>query len=207
MEAQFYGANCIRLTTKKAVIVVDDNLANLGQKSITKADNIELLTTGLIKALPARLTLYAPGEYEVSDISIQGIAARGAMDEAGKFSATIFKVIAGDVRVVILGHIFPELTDEQLEAIGTVDVVFVPVGGHGYTLDAQDALKLIRKIEPKVVIPTHYADPSLKYEVPQDSLDEAIKGLAMEPKEKVTKLSLKPTDLSEITSLIVLEKI
>ena len=56
-----------------------------------------------------------------------------------------------------------------------VDVLFVPVGGNGYTLDAIGALKIIKKIEPKIIIPTHYADKAIKYEVPQADLDEVMK--------------------------------
>jgi len=83
--------------------------------------------------------------------------------------------------------------------------MFVPVGGHGYTLDAVGALKLIKKIEPKLVIPTHYDDKALTFSVPQQSLEEAIKALGMEPKETVAKLKLKQSEMSDVTQLIVLE--
>lgn len=207
MEFQYYGANCLRLTTKKATIVVDDNLKTLGLKSVTKDSDIAISTFDTTEsASAARLTLDQPGEYEVSDISVQGVAARSHMDEADKQSATIFKLLADDIRVVVTGHIWPELKDEQLEAIGQVDVLIIPVGGSGYTLDGVDALKLIKKIEPSIVIPTHYADKAIKYEVPQQTLEEALKDLAMEPKETVAKLKLKPTDITENTELIVLER-
>lgn len=207
MEIQFYGANCVRLNTKKASIVIDDNLAELGQKSITKAGDIVLQTMAMDKTTAEpKIVINIPGEYEVSNTSIQGVAARSHMDEDGKKSATMFKVIADEVRVVVTGHVYPELSDEQLEALGTVDVLIIPVGGNGYTLDSIGALKLIKKIEPKIIIPTHYDDKDLKYEVPQQPLDEAIKGLAMEPKETVPKLKVKAGELGETTQLIVLEK-
>jgi L-ascorbate metabolism protein UlaG (beta-lactamase superfamily) len=82
----------------------------------------------------------------------------------------------------------------------------VPVGGNGYTVDPIGALKLIKEIEPKLVIPTHYADKALKYPVPQQELSVALKELAMEPKETVAKLKLKPTELTDVTQLIILEK-
>ena len=155
MEFQYYGGNCIKITTKNAVLVVDDTLKDLGLKNITKPDNVALFTT-LIPAHPeARLVLTDPGEYEVSDISIFGIAARSHMDEAGKKSATIYKLQFEDTRVCILGHIYPDLTEDQLEEIGIVDILITPVGGNGYTLDGVGALSLIKKIEPKLVIPTH----------------------------------------------------
>jgi L-ascorbate metabolism protein UlaG (beta-lactamase superfamily) len=207
MEFQFFGANAIRINTKKANIVIDDNLADLGAKSITKPGDLVLFTGAHAQpSVDVKLVIDQPGEYEVSDTSVQGIAARAHIDEADQQTATIFKLIGDDVRVAVLGHVYPELSDDQLEALGTVDVLFIPVGGNGYTLDSVGAIKLIKKIEPKIVIPTHYADKSLKLPVPQQELEDAIKGLAMEPKERVAKLKVKPGELADTTQLVILER-
>ena len=207
MELQYYGANCIKVATKKAALVIDDNLADLGLSLVTKAGDIALFTgTHTTPKTEVKLVIDHPGEYEASDISIQGVAARSHIEEKDAKDATIFKIIADDIRLVVIGHIYPELSDEQLEALGTVDVLVIPVGGNGYTLDPIGALKIIKKIEPKIVIPTHYADKKLKYPVPQQELAVALKELAMEPRETVAKLKLKPTDLTDVTQLIVLER-
>jgi len=207
MEIQFYGANCVRLTTKKASITVDDNLGTLGLSSVTKTGDIALFTGPVSKPkAEPKVIINQPGEYEVSDTSIQGIAARAHMDEAGQQTATIFKVIGEDIKVAVIGHVYPELSDDQLEALGTIDVMIVPVGGNGYTLDALGALKLIKKVEPKIIIPTHFDESGVNYEVPQQPLEEALKGLAMEPKETVPKLKLKAGDIAETTQLIILER-
>ncbi|HEX5447661.1 MAG TPA: MBL fold metallo-hydrolase, partial [Candidatus Saccharimonadales bacterium] len=121
-------------------------------------------------------------------------------------NSVIYTVQADDTKVAILGHIYPELSEDQLEAIGMVDVAVVPVGGNGYTLDGTGALKVIRQIEPKVVIPTHYADKVVKYEVPQAELADALKNLGMEVSEKLDKYKIKPADMSDNTRLIVLER-
>ncbi len=207
MELQYFGANCVRISTKKASIIIDDNLSKLGLKSVTKTGDLAMFTQGEGDSPADVKTVIAqPGEYEISDTSIQGVAARGHMDENGQQTATIFRVFADDIRVVALGHVFADLNDEQLEALGSVDVLFIPVGGNGYTLDGVEALKLIKKIEPRLVIPTHFADKAIKYEVPQASLDEALKELAMEPKETVPKLKIKASDLPIDTQLVILER-
>lgn len=207
MDIQFYGANCVALQIKGARVVLDDNLAELGAKSITKAGDI-VLYTNEHPPMPAdvKLGLDHPGEYEAAGISIYGIPARAHMDETGQHNATMFKLLAGELNIALIGHVYPELTDEQLEQLGMVDVLLIPVGGNGYTLDPLGALKLIKKIEPKLVIPTHYDDKALKYPVPQQSLAEALKVLAMEPKETTAKLKVKAADLTDVTQLIVLEK-
>lgn len=207
MEIQFFGANCLRLNYKNSRVVIDDNLAELGLKSITKAGDIVLNTNTLnINVQDVKLVIDLPGEYEVAGLSIQGVAARAHIDETGQFNATIFKIIADDLKIAICGHIFPQLSDDQLEELGTVDVLVVPVGGHGYTLDAEGALSIIKKIEPKLVIPSHYNDNAVNYPVPQDDLENAIKVLALEVKDRVPKIKLKSTDFSESTQLLVLTR-
>ena len=207
MELQYYGANCLRLSAKKAQIVVDDNLANLGLKAVTKPTDISLRTQKSFPEHTASLfRAEMPGEYEVAGVVINGIAARSHMDEEGKKTAVIYTVQADDTKVAIMGHIFPELSEDQLEQIGLVDVAIVPVGNTGYTLDGVGALKIIKQIEPKVVIPVHYADKAIKYEVEQADLADGVKGLGMEIAETVDKLKIKPADLSDTTKLIVLER-
>jgi L-ascorbate metabolism protein UlaG (beta-lactamase superfamily) len=182
-------------------------LVDLGQKSITKAGDIALFTTTHSDPkADVKLVIDAPGEYEVSNVSIKGISARAHMDEAGKKSAIIYRLVIDDIRVAVMGHIYPDLSEEQLEAIGTIVMIIIPVGGSGYTLDPVGALKVIKKIEPKLIIPTHYSDKALKYEVPQQPLDEALKALSMEPKEPLDKLKLKSVDIGELTQLVVLER-
>ncbi|MDB5184263.1 MAG: Zn-dependent hydrolase [Candidatus Saccharibacteria bacterium] len=206
MDLQFFGANCISISFKNIRVVVDDNLAALGAKSITKPDDISLFTGPHAGAPEGRLMFDMPGEYEVSDVSIVGIPAHAHIDEAGE-NATMYKIIIGDLSILIAGHVHPDsINDKMLERIGLVDVLFVPVGGSGFTLDSGGALKFIKEIEPKLVIPTHYASSGLHYEVPQADLESALKDMAMEPKERIAKLKLKPTELSEGTQLIVLER-
>lgn len=206
MELQFHGANCITIVYKGKRLVVDDNLVELGAKSVIKPDDVAIYTGPHTGDAVGRLTFDSPGEYEVGDISVVGIAARSHMDEEGKQTATMVKLMVGELSVLITGHIYPELTEAQLESIGMVDVLLVPVGGNGYTVDPVGAVKLIKDIEPKMVVPTHFNDKTLKFPVPQQELGNALKELGMEPKETVSKLKLKPTELSDVTQLVVLEK-
>lgn len=206
MEIQFYGANCITINTKKGRLVLDDNLAALGAKSVTKPDDIALFTQLPETPPEARLVISDPGEYEVSEVSVFGIAARAHMDEAGTETTTMYKIQYDDLRVCVTGHIHPDLDEDQLEEIGTVDILLVPVGGNGYTLDPVGALQVIKKIEPKIVIPTHYDDSKLKYPVPQQPLTEVLKLLSIDSKEPLAKFKPKPVDFSESMQLIVLER-
>jgi L-ascorbate metabolism protein UlaG (beta-lactamase superfamily) len=207
VELQYFGANCVKLITKKATITVDDTLAGLGAKSVTKPGDISLFTGAHESpAVESKIVIDQPGEYEVSDISIHGIPARAHIDEAGTHNATMYKLIIDDIRIAVVGHIYPSLSSSQLESLGTIDVLIIPVGGNGYTLDPIGALKLVKDIEPKLIIPTHFDEKGLNFPVPQQPLEEAIKALSMEPRETTAKLKVKPGELGDITQLVVLER-
>ena len=142
----------------------------------------------------SRLLFDGPGEYEVGDVSIVGVAARRNIDaeDQGKAS-TIYRLTIDDTKIAVLGNIAPKLDDDQLEAIGMVDIVVVPVGGGGLTLDSKDAAAIVRQIEPKAVVPVHFDDPALKYEVPQEKADLIVTELSAGVVEAGPKFKLKNT--------------
>jgi L-ascorbate metabolism protein UlaG (beta-lactamase superfamily) len=146
-----------------------------------------------------------PGEYEIHDIYIKTIASfhdQSQGKERGLNNIYVFQ--CEDVTICHLGDFGQkELSDEQLEAIGDVDILMVPVGGV-YTVDAKGASKIISQIEPRLVIPMHYQVPKLKLKL--NPLDSFLKemGFSLEQTEK--KLKIKKSNLSsEKTNLAVLE--
>lgn len=208
MDVQFYGANCVAISTGKVRVVVDDNLADLGGKSVTKPGDLALFTTVHAGTRPdVKLLIDGPGEYEASDVAVYGIPMRAHIDEDKQKTSTSYKITANDIRLLALGHVYPELSDSQLESIGVVDVLVVPVGGNGFTLDPVGTATLIKKVDPKLVIPTYYDDASLHFPVPAQTLDQALQGLGIEPRERTGRLKIKPADLAaETVQLVVLEK-
>lgn len=208
MDIQFHGANCITITTKQVRLVFDDDLAAHGGKSVTKPDDVSLFTSATPEGFvaPGRMTIDMAGEYEVSGVMIAGLQSRAHMDEEGQRTAVMYKITVGDLKVLITGHVFPKFSDTKLEDINLIDLMAVPVGGNGFTLDPTGAMQVIKQVEPKLVVPTHYADKDLSFEVPQQTLEEALKTIGMEPKETTKKLSLKAAELTDTTQLVVLEK-
>lgn len=192
-ELEYKGGNTVVITSKKATLVFDPKLSIVGQKDLKTKDAIVVGTEDrfIIQDPEARIVISGPGEYEAADFTIRGIAATRHIDtpEQEKL-ATIYRVECGDVRVGVVGNIQPKLSEEQYEALGVVDVLVLPVGGGGYTLDATSAVSIIRNVEPKVVVPVHYADAGLSYEVPQDTLETFVKELGL-PVETMAKLKVK----------------
>src|SRR6266568_1021665 len=114
MELERAGGNCLVITTKKAKLIVDPILSNLKPKAQADQSVVQLLTQPIF-AIPMpedTLTLDCPGEYEILDISIKGIAARAYNDpKTDPMRATMYRIDAGGASLVITGHVFPELSD------------------------------------------------------------------------------------------------
>lgn len=210
MEIEFYGANCFKIKSKQATIVVDDDLDNHGAKNITKEKDVLVVTNQAIKhdkaGKTARLTLESAGEFEIGDISVKGVQTRGHLDNDDERTATVFQCTYGGASVTVLGHVHPDLTEEVQELAGGTDVLIVPVGGNGYTLDATGATKAIKAIEPDVVIPAYYDEKGFTFEIPAAPLEDFIKtsGLNFDSKVDSHKVG-KTTSESGQTQLIVLE--
>jgi L-ascorbate metabolism protein UlaG (beta-lactamase superfamily) len=204
-EIEYKGANCIVISTKKAKLIVDPKLSIVGLMDISSKGAIELATEDRFatNSPDAILEINGPGEYGVADFDIKGIPAQRHLDnESSIMMSTMYRVEIGDTRIGIIGNIYEKLSDEQLEKLGVVDILVIPVGGNGYTLDAIGATGLVRAIDPKIVIPVHYFDKLLKYEVQQDSLDLFITELGA-PVEIVSKFKLKQTPIAPATLSVV----
>lgn len=192
-DIEYKGGNTVVISTKKSKLVADPKLSVVGLKDLPAKGAVEIATEQrfLVNDPEARLSIEGPGEYEVEDFSIRGIPATRHIDiETDESASTIYRIDIGEIRLVIFGNVAGDLSEEQLEAIGVVDVAILPIGGGGYTLDHVSAASLARQIDPKVVIPIHYADTGLKYEVPQDALEPFTKELGA-PAESTVKYKLK----------------
>lgn len=209
-EIEYKGGNTVLLTTKKAGVVFDPKLSLLGLKDLAPKDSIQVVTEErfLVDNDSFRLVFDGPGEYEVADVSLKGVPAKRHIDaDADTPASTVYRADIDGVKVAILGNIAPTLTDQQLEDIGLVDIAVVPVGGGGYTLDATAASTLVRQLEPKVVIPIHYSDNALKYEVPQDTLEVFTGELGAPVEDGGSKYKLKSASaLPQVMTVIKLDR-
>jgi len=192
-EVEYKGANAVVVSSKKASVVIDPKLSVVGLKDLSVKDAIELATEArfAINSEDAKLVIEGPGEYGIADFDIRGVAAQRHLDtENDPKVSTMYRIENGDIRLAVIGNIYEKLNEDQLEELGIVDVLVIPVGGSGYTLDATGAAAITRQIDPKVVIPVHYADDGIKYEVPQSDLNTFTTELGA-PVEEAPKLKLK----------------
>lgn len=204
MEIEYKGGNCVIITHKKDSFVCDPGLSMIGLKDQGMHAAAQLLTHPRYGAQHAEETLVirGPGEYEVRNCSVKGIAAKAhTAEDLVRPESTVYRLDIDDISIAILGHVDPKLSDTQLEAIGVVDILIIPVGGHGFSLEPKEAASIVRSIEPKLVIPTHYAQEGITYEVPQAPLADFVKELGVTPQEVQPKLKLKSGQLPETLTI------
>ena len=204
MEISYRGANCIVIKSKGATLVIDPT-NNVKVNELNKDGTVVLATQGdFAPKNSSAFVIDMPGEYERDDVSIKGIAMKRNIDPEGK-NATLYTIDMAGTKIAVMGHITAPIEDDVLEEIGMVDIVAIPVGGGGYTLDARDAASVVRQISPKIVIPTHYADSSIKYEVPQEPVDQFVKELGG-AHEKTSSLKLKNNSMPEVITVYVITR-
>jgi L-ascorbate metabolism protein UlaG (beta-lactamase superfamily) len=209
MDIEFFGANCVRLKTKEAVITIDDNLSKIGGKTVVDGSSVLMYTNRLLvdenANEKARLLIDTAGEFEVGDVTVRGEQTRSHLDEDGTESATVLQFMMNNQTVTVLGHVHPDLSKAVVELIGGTDVLVIPVGGNGYTLDGVAATSIIKKAEPAVVVPTYYEDNTLTYEVPAQPLSEFLKISSLQSEEPIDMLRLgKNLDIESTQTKIVL---
>jgi len=206
MQILWKGQACFSITVQRTkqeqvkVVIDPFDPSFIGLKMPSLEADIALSTHehadhNNIKTLKGEpFVITGPGEYEVKDVFIQGISSFHD-DVQGKERGlnTIFVIEVEGMRLCHLGDLGQqELTGEQVGQIGNIDILFVPVGGT-YTIDGKQAAKIVGQIEPRVVIPMHYALPGLKVKLAK--VDDFLAVMGAKGEEAQGKLSMKMRDL------------
>ncbi|KXA93713.1 hypothetical protein AKJ65_06045 [candidate division MSBL1 archaeon SCGC-AAA259E19] len=105
------------------------------------------------------------GEREAKEIVVQGFDSFHDKAEGSKRGEnTIFVFQLDDFRICHLGDLGHRLSGGKIEEIKPVDILLIPVGGN-YTIDAQEAVDVVKNLEPKIIIPMHYKVEGLEVDI------------------------------------------
>ncbi|OGV96365.1 hypothetical protein A2W24_04500 [Microgenomates group bacterium RBG_16_45_19] len=168
MELTYIGHSCFKLKGKKSVLVTDPyqpkavgfSLPPLSAEVVTVShDHEDHNAVSRVTGTARRDKPYvisAPGEYEILGIGVFGWGSHHD-DEAGKERGknTMYTIHIDGVSVGHLGDLGHTLTQEQVEHLGLIDILLVPVGGV-YTLDPVQAATVVAAIQPSYIVPMHY---------------------------------------------------
>jgi L-ascorbate metabolism protein UlaG (beta-lactamase superfamily) len=168
MEITWYGLSCFRLTERGLATVVTDPFDSqaVGYETLKlKADIVTVSHnasghnyTNCVKGYSHLIT--GPGEFEIGGVFITGIQTNGynKQDDTAPRN-TLYVFDYEGVTVAHLGDLSRVPSQTEIEALGTVHVALVPVGG-GSGLNAAKAAEVISLLEPGIVIPMHYGTPA-----------------------------------------------
>lgn len=208
MTISWLGHSCFRLESKDISCLTDPFSKDIGLRAPRLNDNIILVShahydhNNIEGASQNAFIVQNPGEYEVKNVYIRGIDSfHDKSQGAERGPNTIYVIDIEDIKVCHLGDLGQEkLTDAQVDAIGDIDILMVPVGGK-YTLDYKEAVEVVNQIEPKIVIPMHYKIPDLKLDI--EGAEKFIKELGLTPEKtdkfKITKKILPVEEMKLVT--------
>lgn len=210
MTITWFGHSCFRIESKEGSILIDPFSKEIGLRPPKIKDDLVLVShehfdhnnVGGIN--PEAFLINHPGEYEKQGIYVQGISSFHDKSEGKERGPnTIYKIRAEEMVLCHLGDFGQDsLSETQIEEVGDVDILFIPVGGN-YTIDYKEAVEVIRAIEPKIIIPMHYKVPGLTVDI--EGPEKFIKELGLTP-EKVDKFRIAKKNLpAEEMKLVTFE--
>lgn len=211
MEITWYGHSCFRLTERNYATVVTDPFDSKEIGYFPLKLKAEIVTVShdapghnnseAVKG--ASHVIDGPGEFEIGGVFITGvqtdIASKKAKDAVRN---TIYVFDYDGITVAHLGDLKQAPSQAEIDALGTVNVALVPVGGGG-GLNAAKAAEIISLLEPNIVVPMHYATPDAKLSL--DSLNKFIKEMGLTKPESQPSLKVTRSGLPEETHVVVLD--
>ncbi|MDO8570544.1 MAG: MBL fold metallo-hydrolase [Candidatus Daviesbacteria bacterium] len=227
MDIYWYGQSCFKIKGKTSTVVIDPYDPEFTGFKSPKDLEAELVLvthehkdhnfTEIVKGEP--LIISGAGEYEKAGVSVVGIKTyHDNKSGAERGANTIYHLIVDGVNIVHLGDLGHNLTEEQSSLIDQTDILMIPVGGT-YTIDAEDASKVVSELEPKIVIPMHY---NASFQARSDviasdykltegkaellGVEPFLKEMGAENLEPAPKLLITKDKLPEETTVVLLSK-
>ena len=159
---------------------------------------------GLMCVTGAPVVIDTKGVHRLDDgVRVTGVPTKHDGQNGELRGDNLFFIIEAEgLRIGHAGDLGHMLTKEQLDEIGTLDVLMLPVGGY-YTIDAPTALEVARALKPATVIPMHYRT-SYNEDMPVATLDDFLR-LVDKPPQPMPLIRLSKQDISERPWLTLLK--
>jgi len=207
MFIKWFGHASFQIDTAAGRIITDPFNAKLGYPMFPREADIVTVShqhwdhNAVESVSGSPRVLAESGLYKLNGMVIQGFPAfhdKKAGLERG--CNIIFKISAEEISLLHLGDLGHMLSQEMAEAIGSVDILLLPVGGK-YTVGADEACDIVRLLQPRIVIPMHFQTPHLSF--PLAPVEEFTS--RFERVLKLPGLEISSQDLPDETQVIVLD--
>jgi L-ascorbate metabolism protein UlaG (beta-lactamase superfamily) len=199
MVINWYGESSFKIVSGNLTIVTDPFGSAIGLTAPRFKSDLVLRS----KILPDYVSeknsearnIFGPGEYEVKGVEIRG-------HKAGE-NMVVYSLKIEDMKLGFLGELASkDLSSDALEAVSGADILFIPAGGAPY-IDVGEAAALVKKAEPKIVVPSLYKVAGLKRPAGDIAMFEKALGSKSEAQDKLT---IKAKDINwEGTRLMILK--
>lgn len=198
MEITWYGHACFRIKDRTSTVLTDPYDKSLGLSLNRPRTDIVTIShdhphhSALQSVKPDFKVIDGPGEYEIGGTFVTGVQLYPANNTNAVAKNNVYVIYMENLAVCHLGDISHIPSQSQVEGLGSIDILMVPVGGHN-ALNAAQAAEVISLIEPYIVIPMHYSLPQLT--ITLDPVGKFLKEMGIakldpEGSLKVTKSSL-----------------
>jgi L-ascorbate metabolism protein UlaG (beta-lactamase superfamily) len=218
MEIKYLGHSSFLIKTKTAKIVTDPFDADLVGLKFPKTeadivtvshphkDHNQIKNISEVNGV-APLIISMPGEFEKMSVRIFGFQSFHDKVQGAKQGENIlYKIETEKISILHCGDLGVVPEESFLESIGEVDILMVPVGGF-YTIDSDEAVQLVKKIEPAIVIPMHYNNPKLNQKNfgQLAGVNEFTKKFGLDNLLPLPKLVYKKEEIEQEMKVVVLE--
>ncbi len=209
MDISWLGHSCFKIRGKQATVITDPYSPDLGYSLGKPTADIVTIShqhpghcyVQGIGGAPRSVT--GAGEYEIRSVLITGIATFHDSEQGKKRGKNnVYLIEVDEVLVCHLGDLGHVLTAEQVEEIGNVDVLLLPVGGVS-TINAPMAAEVVRQLEPKAVVPMHYKTEALSREL--EPVGRFLKEIGVKEINSQPKLSFTRSGLPASTQVFLLD--
>jgi L-ascorbate metabolism protein UlaG (beta-lactamase superfamily) len=211
MEITWYGHSCFRLAERSMATVVTDPFDSsvAGYEALKLKGDIVTVSHaapghGYVSAVKGKShVLTGPGEYEIGGVFITGVQTNGhSKRDSDDPRNTLYVFDYNGVTVAHLGDLRRVPSQTEIEALGTVHVALVPVGGGG-GLNAAKAAEVVSLLEPGIVIPMHYGTSASLLKLAPASKFLKEMGLAQVDQQDMLKIT--QATVPEETRVVVLK--
>lgn len=211
MEIVYHGHSCFRLTERGLATVVTDpyNHEEVGYSPLKLRADIVTVSTQTPGHNNAQVvknnshTLTGPGEFEIGGVFITGVQTDGkARRNPAIKRNTLYVFDYNGVTVAHMGDIRRVPSQTEIEALGTVRIALVPIGG-GDGLNAAKAAEVVSLLEPGLVIPMFYATPNTNLDL--DPLGKFLKEMGLGTVDPISSLKVSYSSVPDETRVVVLD--
>jgi L-ascorbate metabolism protein UlaG (beta-lactamase superfamily) len=211
VDLSWLGHACFRLRGRDVTIVTDP-YASDGWGYPDLATNANIVTVSNDHPHHAALSgvegtprvLRGPGEYEIGGVLIWGVRTARPRDKQ-TVRNTAFIIQIEELTVCHLGDLATApLSAEELTHIKDADVLLVPVGGN-CTINATQAAQVVAQVEPKLIVPMHYATSETRGQLALDEVDRFCKELGATEAAPRARLSITSGSLPSEPTVVLME--